>query len=122
MLTRPLKQSAQSVPALVARIFQTRDRAMDLRTWECGEPTEDLYQNVHSARNQPIRPGKLAALGAAVTPGESTEQSLYSANPFQRGAGACEWFVRKPASIYSDESCRWRTREQARLKDRQDRR
>ena len=80
---------------------------------ECREPTEDLYENVHSARNQPIRPGKLAALGAAVTPGESTEQSLYSANPFQRGAGACEWFVRKPASIYSDESCQWRTREQA---------
>jgi hypothetical protein len=62
---------------------------MDLRMRECGKPTEDLYENVHSARNQPIRLGKLAALGA-VTLGESIEQSLYSANPFQHGAGACE--------------------------------
>ena len=45
---------------------------------------------MHSALNQPIRLGELAALGTAVTPGESIEQSLYSANPFQHGAGACE--------------------------------
>jgi hypothetical protein len=63
---------------------------MDLRMRECGEPTEDLHENVHSASNQSIHLGKLAALGAAVTLGESTEQSLYSANPFQHGAGACE--------------------------------
>jgi hypothetical protein len=49
---------------------------------------EDHYENVHSVRNQPIRLGKLAALGPAVTAGESTEQSFQSANPFQHGA--CE--------------------------------
>jgi hypothetical protein len=39
----------------------------------CGEPTEDFYENVYNARNQPIRLGKLAALGTAVAPGESIE-------------------------------------------------
>jgi hypothetical protein len=49
---------------------------------------EDLHEIAHSARDKPIHLGKLSALGAAVTPGESTEQSRYSASPFKHGAGA----------------------------------
>jgi hypothetical protein len=49
---------------------------------------EDFHENVHSARDKPIRLGKLPALGAAVIPSESTEQPHYSARPFKHGAGA----------------------------------
>jgi hypothetical protein len=69
--------------------LKPRDRAVDVRMPEVrGNQRRIFNENVHSAGDRPICLGELPALGAAVTPGESTEQS--TANPFKRGTGASE--------------------------------
>jgi hypothetical protein len=51
---------------------------------------EDIHENRHNARNDPIHLSKLPFIGAAATPGQPTEQTCHPAEPSGHGAGFAE--------------------------------